>query len=450
MNVLFILVDSLRFDTLDRNTDRLEFVKRLINHKSTIYYKNAISPAGWTQPAMASIFTGKYSSMQGDCHLNRKYKLLQQIFNKENYITAYISSNAYFSTGTGVGEGFKEDCYFNNKNFHKKLSPKVIFKSLFGQKDFIKIQMLNNQALNFIKRNKKNRFFLYLHHTVHSPYRCFRKYKKGIKIKYGSDIFHTVKIKKIQPALFMSPDTKKEEKKCLYEHYEKNLLSLDKYINKILMLLEEWDLIEDTLIILTSDHGEHFGEKGVFGHDYTLYDQIIKVPLIVKYPDNIDIINKNEDIVSTIDIFPTLIDILKIRKSFDYNLDGISLLKSQKKDRIVVSERIAHTRHINEHKKRYREVPDELFEKWNKIIVSFRNKKYKMIHSSQGDHEIYDLCKDPGEKYNLYRKINLSEFEKFRNDFFNKVNETKKSLKKGRKTSLDKAMKEQLKGLGYL
>jgi arylsulfatase A-like enzyme len=450
MNIIFILIDALRYDTLNENAHRLKCIQRLKAYKNTVFYENAISPAGWTQPSMSSIFSGKYPSMHGTEHLNRKYTLIHHILNTEKYITAYVSSNPYFSNGTGLGNNFQKDYYFNRANFHKKLSPVVIFKSIIGLKSFVRMRMINNQALCFIKQNKTKKFFLYTHYSVHSPYVCFRRYKNQIKRKYGRAILRQVEKRKSQLKLFMNPHSRIEEKDCLYALYEKNLLSLDKYLNNLLTVLERWALIDDTLIIVTSDHGEHFGEKGVFGHEYTLYDQIIKVPLIVKYPNNVNIIDKSCDIVSTIDIFPTIIDILNVKKPFDYKLDSISLLAPQEKDRIVISERVAHTRHIHEHKRRYRDVPDELFEKWNKIIVSFRNRNHKFIHSSRGDHEIYDITNDPDEKNNLYGRTNLDEFDDFIKDWFTKVRQTQQNLSEGRETTFDEAMKRQLEGLGYM
>ena len=160
------------------------------------------------------------------------------------------------------------------------------------------------------------------------------------------------------------------------------------HIGKLFEKLKLLGLFNNSIIIITSDHGEAFGEKDLMNHGVSVYQNQVYIPLIIKYPDTKEGQLVNET-VSVVDLMPTVLDILKYERP--EGLPGKNLLKQDLGiPREVISESFPK-KHLVAMNPRFNGIKRALFS-W----------PYKYIESTVGKKELYDLSNDPNEKDNLY------------------------------------------------
>jgi len=212
--------------------------------------------------------------------------------------------------------------------------------------------------------------------------------------------------------------------------YDKEIKYVDEQIGILLKNLEELGLDKNTLIIITADHGEALGEHNLyFTHGMFLYDELLKVPLIMVG----GFLPKNEIIkaqVESIDILPTIMDILRI----NYNkrgIEGISLLPTlySKNKNDKYGESYA-----------FSEFEDK---------KSIRSPEWKLIYTSNSEeYELYNLKEDPQELNNL-ADIEKDQFKLMKEKLEEWVSREKENISSLTKP-LDEETKEKLRSLGYL
>jgi len=210
-------------------------------------------------------------------------------------------------------------------------------------------------------------------------------------------------------------------------------------IKPLISLLKKLNIYDDTLLVITSDHGKEFYEHNGWLHGRTLYEEQIKVPLIIKFPRSIYRGMKIKEKCRLIDIMPTILDVLSIKYKKNV-LDGESLVdlitRKEQKDRIFISDLA------------YKDVPipcpaliatnkDHM-----KLIVEKSSSRIKSV-------EIYDLEKDPKEQQNEFRS-----YSKFGRKLVQKLNnyyrKNQAVQRINKRIQLDENLKEKLRALGYI
>lgn len=278
---------------------------------------------------------------------------------------------------------------------------------------------ITDNALQFldIAEDKDQPFYLSVHYTApHAPW----------DKKHHPDEFYSMyddcefKATPDEPTHEWAggPGDRQEEKKKRVNNlrgYYAAMSAMDDGIGKILKTLEDKNMLDNTLVVFTSDNGMSMGHHGIFGKGngtfpLNMYDTAVKVPMIVSYPKCLDKGIVNEDLLSHYDIFPTIVDALDLDYTTD-ELPGKSFLprlldKEQSgDDAVVVYDEYGATRMI-------------------------RTKEHKYIHRyPYGPHEFYDLTCDPDEKNNevdneKYQDIIIS-MRKSLNDWFYKYADPK-------------------------
>lgn len=317
-NILVILIDTLRADHLGFNGYERDTSPNLDAFaRENLNFKYAYSSSAWTPPAVASLFSGVYASVHGHMplksddaerakgkfsKLDESFSTLAELLRDAGYDTGCISANPMVSEKYGLEQGFN--------HFY---SP--------GRES---AQLVNQRSLKFLKdlRAKEKPFFLYMHYMdPHFPYTPIPPYDTMFN---GS-----LKSREYRP---------REEK--FIGRYDGEIRYVDDKIGEMFAWLKENKLYDDLVILIVSDHGEQFMERGHLGHADRLHTEEVHVPLMLKAAGK-----KGESTVpvSLVDVLPTLLDVAKVPVD-SASIHGRSLISelAERKEEGVLIEVVRH------------------------------------------------------------------------------------------------------------
>ncbi len=334
-NIILIVMDSFRYDRLSRLGYSRKGKKTTPNIDSfcsdSIFFKMAFSPGPDTRQVMPSIFTGIYPSNSGFSGVFRpidpSFRTLTQILSSNGYATCGIATIPYIRN---LNEGFDEFLEtYRIRKFKLDLHwLKSLLWRLFNGYDKDTGYIVSRMK-QYCQSSKKS-LFLYSH--LMNPHVRFdppRKFKKDFVIQPKQINENVDKILNCRPSAHIEYLTGKitatsEEWDFIESMYDGEVAYLDDKLGEFFRWLERERLYDDCLIILTADHGENFGKGRLISHGWCLYEELIHVPLIIKLPGNEKSGEEIDEVVSTVDILPTILDYLGIKEKLD--LDGVSLV----------------------------------------------------------------------------------------------------------------------------
>jgi|GEM_PF-1140320 len=416
-NVIIILLDTLRADHLgcygytrdtSPNIDKFAAESTLFLHP--------IAAAPYTLPSHMSLLASLYPTETGYIHhmplkqhMISRYAenvlTLADAMQAGGYKTAGITDGGLVSSLFGFDKGF--DYYYESGRLHDH--------DIALHLEFTK---------RWLSENKEHKFFLFFHsYDTHGPY------------------YHDYFVKELK-----NPNRLNRA----IARYDSGIRYADKHIGSFLEWLKANELYEDTLIILTSDHGENFdylNEKGYGSHGMTLYDCEIRVPLIIGGVEGMRTGRIINDQCRLIDIMPTILDYLDI--DIETGVRGISLIDmlndhSKSVERIAYSEAVV-TKYFRTHDTRSLRTND-----YKLIAKTYRDKK----NADKNSYRLYNLCTDSSEQSNIADK--RPDLLKSYNSILQRILQ---SIKKNRKHLRLRLMPEsfhntkledQLRALGYL
>lgn len=206
--------------------------------------------------------------------------------------------------------------------------------------------------------------------------------------------------------------------------YTASMVKTDEYVSRLLSALEERGLREETLLILTGDHGENLGDHGYTGHGRTLYDEEIHVPLVFSHPSIEP--RRIQSQVRTIDIAPTILDVFEV--------DHPDAFKGKSLQPAITGEALDD-----------RDVFTIAYPEFSEA-VALRSDGWKLIRDGE-DHELYDLSSDPDERTDLSGQ---DEHESIEKTLAEKLDSWLTSKDDVQQQTIDDNTKEMLEDLGYV
>jgi arylsulfatase A-like enzyme len=229
----------------------------------------------------------------------------------------------------------------------------------------------------------------------------------------------------------------------------------DACVGDLLEYLKSIGTFDNDLVIITSDHGDMLGEHGLLFHEFVLYEPLIRVPFLIKFPDLYRTGKRYTGLVQTLDILPTLLDYLEIdRSNLAEGIQGKSLLKlveGQGSRDFTISERSDWEQGgLKARKLGYLEKTYPSFD-WREHMheAAIRTKEFKYIQSLGGKGELYNIVNDPGECANL---ISLEPHKAF--ELTDQMDKWRSSFTKVKQamveSELDRFVRDKLRKLGYL
>ncbi len=480
-NIILITMDTVRADHLSLygyERDTTPNLKKL-SQEATLY-KKSISASDMTLASHASILTGLYARSHGAHHtfetltpsddelggtelwpysmpLADKFDTLAESLSAKGYSTmAVVANYGYLSDSYGASQGFQYYDYRSlvpflghflgkTRPFYLRQSIHTFFSNFTSPSDYYMVyrraEDINREVFTLLNKVDKNkeRFFMFINYMdAHGPYMPPTPYDKlfpGKDETFSPSKFNTLE----EQVMSLKRKITDKERQHLESQYDGGIAYMDFHIGALITRLKEAGLYENTLFIVTSDHGEAFGEKDLMQHGNSVYQNQVYVPLVIKYPGS----SKQEVIdtfVSAVDIMPTVLDTLGYE--IPENIQGTSLLKPEHwDDRIVISESFSTRKNISWSRRFYR------------IERAVFSDDMKLISSTSGKHELYNISTDPEENKNLYSKdaaVGVGLKGRLDQWLATVKDESPSETGVGSHNQLDKDALDRLKALGYI
>lgn len=469
LNILLLLVDALRADHLgcygyDRDTSpNLDELA-----EEGLFFENAYTQAPVTKASTASLVTSLYPSshrVRGITDaLPEDTPVLMEEMRKLGYRTALLSANAFlsplFGFDRGVDYSFTGDLGLTRKammggilrQLSQRLGPLGWLESAVDRLDRglprsgrplspyeEHAGRLNANLLSWIDARPDAPFFAYVHYMEpHMPLAAPAPYDTMFDGRPAAP--RDLDFPRAEPGVLPfaeAPALPEEELSRLVAQYDATIAYFDAELKKLLEALEERGLLSNTLIVVTADHGEAFHEHGAWGHGNSVFEEAIRVPLIVWCPPRLAATGRREETVRLIDLMPTLLAATGCDAAAHWaELEGVNLWPALSSgaeftgDLPVFSEQGV--------------VPD--------VTRALRVGDMKMVCSESGDRRVmflFDLASDPGEVSDLSEiRPELSDTLYAQMVRMREEAERKQTISQERE--IDEATRETLRALGYV
>ncbi|MDH3484185.1 MAG: sulfatase [Myxococcales bacterium] len=429
-NVIVLVIDTLRADKLRPFNPHTRVKTPTIDRLATegVVFELAQAPENWTKPSVASILTGlhpqTHQQKTGDAALPSSALLLSEHLKGEGFRTGSFIANGYVSDRFGFDQGW--DHYTNYIREGKNTEAKNVFE----------------EAGNWIEAHKDARFFAYVQ-TIdpHVPYdppgeylRMYdpSEYSGQIKPRMTGDLLE--RAKRRPPAVVFDA----RDKRRLAALHDGEITQHDHFLGLFIDRLVELGLWEDTLLVVTSDHGEEFDDHGSWGHGHSVYQELLHVPLMFRLPNRLPAGAQIPDAVSTLDVAASVTELVGVSpmpKNEGQTLVGLMRGSPPGRPTVAFSD----------------------FQDDRRVITSGR---WKLILRGNLTSTMFDLVADPHEKNELdgsaspigrrHCRMLLGQFlgATDRGDWLSAEQKSGTQLER-ENAEMDDTIRDQLRALGY-
>jgi arylsulfatase A-like enzyme len=385
-------------------------------------YDDCVSPANYTIASHASIFTGlfptEHGARNGSIRLADRYTTLAEILRDAGYRTFLYSANPHVSRATGMAQGFEEVRHPWSEDLRGEAFrivrakiktgdrssglPKKIRSGQVGPWD-IKAsgELAAKTALSWLRRSdRKKPFFVFLNYMeAHGPLIPPEKYRR--RVLTDEQVKQSYKVDRswdtVWSCIYGLGEYSDGELAVMEGRYEAAIAELDDLFRDLVAQMDAGGYLENTVVVLASDHGEHLGEQGLVGHQYSLYEPLLRVPLIVRDPARFPP-GREKRPVMTHDLFPTLLDLAGVDPPPSRSGGAVSLLSPlEERDRLAESPGVFS----DPFDAVLRLHPEWDPRPWTREIRAFYRGGEKLIVWSDGETKLYRLAEDPKETRDL-------------------------------------------------
>ncbi len=312
-NVVLIVVDTLRADHLGSygyDLDTSPVIDTLAGDSVT--FMQAYATAPWTLPSVASILTGQYPETLGiknsDVKLEKRFLTLTELFQRNGYATGAVVSHIFLKPKFGIDQGFD---VFD-------------FEEAGRGRSHISSPAVTQKAIELIERYSGKPFFLFVHYF--DPHYNYRMHSilppdpgYGGRLREGMSIHEMRK-------MAAAGELDDNDKKYIRALYDSEVRFTDAHVGRLLDVLKQRGLYDETLVVFTSDHGEDLCDRpsNWIGHTKTLNEEVVRVPLLIK-PPRLRSGRKERRAHSLIDLMPTIATLAGIEVPAGYSMDGVAI-----------------------------------------------------------------------------------------------------------------------------
>ena len=429
-SVLLIVMDTVRYDATSLHDQNLGTTPRLKQFAERgAVFQRAIATAPWTLPSHASMFTGRWAwqlALGPDQRLDDRFPTVAQQFREHGYATAGFVANTVFCTAEyGLGNGFDhyEDypmsaaevlrssaagwllCKGMRWGLDRALtalghSPRHPFEFDADRKTAAE---MNRSVLRWLDQTRGKPSFVFMNYIdAHDPYLL----PAGEAWPLGNEPRTLTDHQILRRWIGLPGSERTPERVALArDAYHNCVAYLDGQIGKLLDELDRRGVLENTIVVITSDHGEHFGEhkreeQGLFGHRASLFQQEIGVPLLIVAPGQIDPLTIVADPVSLRDLPATMLDLAGIKRSSGIPGESLSRMWCPLRS---TSDSNAHARPVISEfaSKTTQPVLERYLHGASGLMRAVVSGSYTLHFDDRGKASLFDLADDPEELQDL-------------------------------------------------
>ena len=447
-NVVLISIDTLRPDRLgcygherptSPNIDALA--------RRGVLFERAYSPSSWTLPGHMSIFTSLYPSFHkldhnsrlGTVRLDDSERTLTELLKGAGFRTASFVTHPFLAAEWGFGRGF--DLYVRKVSRAEENAGRAL-------------QWIEWHLFHERRGLEPAGFFLFLHfidphETYSAPPPFLNRFTGDYRGKLQPN-YHLVTI------FHDKPFPSEADFRYALALYDGEINYVDSQIGRIREALKDAGWLDATVIVLTSDHGEEFKEHDSMGHKSTLYEEQLRVPLIISYPPRYATGRTIPERASLLDIHPTLMALLgEDAPGAVQGLDLGPIMASAQ----GAGDEAAKLREVLSTRPLFGELGPLGF-RWELTYYrkSIQSNRYKLIlnYGSQSEvtRELFDTAADPGEQRDLYRLVSndpeIRRLEERLSGFIRAGASYNAGFRQRNGIKIDKAIQDKLRSLGYI
>jgi len=305
-NVILYVIDTLRASYLEPyGATRVHTPHFSALAKQGVTFLSALAHTSWTRPSIVTLLTSQYETTHGtttmEHMLANAVPYLPETLRDAGYRTAAISMNGHIAPQWGFGRGFDSFARINTERtgLLAPPEPRAYVDKLWAQ--YIAPGIARDTGP----------FFLYLHELdPHGPYTPPAPFDAMYPTHYrGQPEVEADHIALVRTGL---TELEPEDIAFLETRYRGEVSFIDAVLGSLVERLKAEGLAENTLLVVVSDHGEEFGEHGGIGHSVTLYEEMLRVPMIWAWPDQVKPDRRDDTPIGLIDLAPTLLSLLGI------------------------------------------------------------------------------------------------------------------------------------------
>ena len=431
-NVLFISIDTLRADHLgcygyERPTS--PFLDALAGRSAR--FRDCVAAAPFTLPTHATMLTGLHPPRHGATDINRRLdagavSYLPRALADAGYVTAAFVGGGYVSEDFGFHVGF--DRFVASDPMRPRDGVGVVAHGIEGNRVDIE------DVGDWVEDRRDEPWFVFLHtyavHDYFAPRELFERFDRGASSRWR------VPFPRL-PVAGEEPAPTEEDVRYLVDLYDATIRHVDGELERLFQRLDSLGELADTVVVVTSDHGEEFLDHGDLGHSVSLYEEQVRVPLIVGGP-GVDPGVVPESI-HQVDLAPTLRDLVGLPA--DEGLDGASRVAWLRGEYDVGTPSVLFSQVETDQSRR----------------TSLRVGRWKIVLGEVSDAvefpsrsaiELYDLREDPQERHNL-ADVEQGRAARLAKELRGLMRDLRKGAA-GRDADLSREVLEHLRQIGYL
>ena len=418
-NVILVVVDTLRADHVGcYGSTRQATPHSDALAREAFVFQRAYSAAPWTRPAVASVLTGTTPFAHGITAERLHHALaprvltLQEYLRNEGYWTHALLTNPHYRLG--IDQNFDQVSYCGN------CSADAVY----------------TQATRFVRAHRGGPFFLLIHNNdPHDSY----DHHEGFSTTPARSSYRSLgpllpardrdveldSTSNIQGTVILDAAALEE----LTRNYDGEIAFLDHHLGRFVDVLRERRLLDRTILAITADHGEEFLDHGGYGHGGTLFEELLRIPLILRVPGRDGGVISTR--VSTVDLFATLADLTRGHPPAAPHSAGRSmrpLLDGQVRPAAPIFAASAFR---------------------SRLKYSVIDGDYKlMVYASGEAIGLFNVLEDPGERRDLHR-VEGARTQALRRVLAAHMAATQRDGEARPAARLEASEREQLRSLGY-
>jgi arylsulfatase A-like enzyme len=389
-NVVLVSVDTLRADALGAYGGPVATPAFDGLARDGVRFEQAIAPASQTTPSHATLFTGQevlhHGALRNGVPLDAASETLAEVLRGAGYTTAAFVSSFVLDDRFGWAQGF--DVYeseFPKAGETMRQRGGLWAKFAFDGFDR-RAAETNAHALPWLA-SAPEPFFLFVHYfDPHAPYAA----QPALAAQVPGAFAQRAAAERIDALRAVMPRISRDELVNALRSYQAEVLAVDRALGALLAALEARGLRDRTLVVVAAEHGEGLGQHGTLDHAPHVYEEQVRVPLLLRWPGKLAAGRTIREAIGLVDVAPTIADLAGV--TFRAAPDGQSLTVA------LAAGAVRNPRPIIGRRRRY----ERSFQGHRGTKFFARDGRWKLIRATEDPDELYDLVADPGELRDLH------------------------------------------------